>query len=214
MRIFPSFIGCVGLSLAVSPALFAEEADGIAALTPDIYHGGRYYQEAQAHPKLKKVRDPKRRVRLVARDLGWKSKRLQSAIEKFEAAGPDISARAAERIRAKLAATPVKGQILDVLINDSEPKHVVAYVRWQASSGRMATQEASHIAHATAHGAPFVSTLSLSAIAPGVDRASKTSVWAAKISRSAMLRINPKRIPNFADRSYKRLFEDLKTKPF
>ena len=136
------------------------------------------------------------------------------AIAKMEGLDGDPSKLAADSIKSGFGGTRVKGRVLDVLINTSEPKHVVAYVRFRGTKAADVIKDASAIAHVVSKQAPLVSTLSLSAIHPKAPATSKKSVWSAKIAADRMGNINPKRIEDYADRMYKRLFEVVDSVPF
>lgn len=189
-------------------------ATDVTEITPDDFYGAKYFETALEHPKVARQKSESRKVALVARDLGWKKTKLQSALEKMRSLEGDPLELARSAIMAGFEESRVKGRVLDVLFNASEPKHVVAYVRWRGSKSREAVKEASTIAHVIAEKAPFVSTLSLAAIHPKATDDSKTSVWEAKIARMSMERIKPTRIDSYADRLYARMFEDMKTRPF
>lgn len=198
-----------GLLGATSAALGAE----IGEITPDDFYGATYYKNAIEHPDLQRL-SAKKQMRAIARDMGWKAKKLKAAVAKVETLHGDAQALAMAAIKANLEKGRVKGRVLDVLMNAEEPKHVVVYVRWRGSKSADAVKEASAIAHAVHSGAPLVSTLSLSAIHPKASDDSRASVWSAKIAHTSMERINPKRIEDYAERMYKRLFEGVESKPF
>ncbi len=202
-------IATTGLLLA-SPSAFAAE---ITEITPDDFYGATYYKNALEHPQIQKLSE-KRKLRAVAKDMGWKKKKLQAAIAKMETITGDPAKLALDGIKKSLEGGRVKGRVLDVLMNTEEPKHVVVYVRWRGSTAANAVKEASAIAHAVHSAAPLVSTLSLSAIHPKASDESTVSVWSGKIGHTSMERINPKRIEDYADRMYKRLFEGVEGKPF
>ena len=135
-------------------------------------------------------------------------------IDKVESLDGDPIELATDAIKNGFAKTRVDGRVLDVLINAEEPKHVVVYVRFQGSTQKDVVKDASTIASVVANKAPFVSTLSLSAIHPKAAKDNKTSVWSAKIGRQAMVRIQDSRINDYADRLYKGLFEGVEERPF
>lgn len=204
-------------SLAVAGALctggVAIAAD-VTELSPDEFYGAAYFKTALEHPKVAKQKSEAKQIALVARDLGWKKAKLAAAIEKVRGLGGDPTELAKASLMKAFEGSRVKGQVLDVLFNASEPKHVVIYVRWRGSKSKEVVKEASTIAHLVSEKAPFVSTLSLAAIHPSAGDDSKTSVWEGKIAGTAMSRINPDRIDRYADRMYARMFEEVKSKPF
>lgn len=199
-------------SLAVGPEASASE---LSTLTRQDYYGGAYYRTALEHPTIQKIKSDGKRLARVAKDLGWKPKQLKEAVEKYDAIEGDIEALATGAIKAALDKTGLKGRVLDVLINTSEPKHVVVYVRWRGNVSVDMVKEASTIAYEVSQATPFVSTLSLAAIHPKADAASKEPVWSGKIGFESMGRIQPKRIDDgSADRLYARLFEGVESKLF
>lgn len=204
--------------IAVSAAATASATE-VGDITADEYWGAAYFKQALEHPQVAKQKSRRRQIALVARDMRrmdrkWNRKRLMRAIDKVDDLGGDPIELATEAIRKGFDGTRVGGRVLDVLINADEPKHVVVYVRWQGSSSKEVIKDAATIAHVVSDQAPLVSTLSLSAIHPKAPKTSKQSVWSGKIGRDAMKRIEDKRIEDYADRLYKRLFEGVEEKPF
>lgn len=210
-RAFTAAAALTGLlSLGAAPGA----ATDVSEVTAEEYYGAAYFQNALEHPKVAEQKSERRRIALVARDIGWNRRKLAAAIEKVRGLDGDPTELAKAALMSAFEASRVKGRVLEVLFNDSEPKHVVCYVRWRGSKGKEAVKEASTIAHLTAKHAPFVSTLSLAAIHPKSAEDTKTSVWEGKIARTAMERISPDRIDRYAERLYARMFEDVKSRPF
>lgn len=204
--------GLALLSLAIGADAWASD---LSSLTRQDYYGGAYYRDALEHPTIQKIKSDDKKLKRVAKDLGWKPKQLQAAVAKYESIEGDIEALATDAIKAALAKSSVKGRVLDVLINTSEPKHVVVYVRWRGNLSTDVVKDASTIAYEVSQATPFVSTLSLAAIHPKADKASKEAVWSGKIGFESMGRIQPKRIDDgSADRLYARLFEGVESKLF
>lgn len=199
------------LTLGASTPAFATE---VTDITADDFYGAAYFETALEHPKVAKQKSEKRQLAMVARDIGWKKKKLAAAVDKLRDLDGDPVELAKKALSAAFESSKVKGQVLDVLFNASEPKHVVCYVKWRGTKGKEAVKEASTIAHIVAEKAPFVSTLSLAAIHPKSKPDSTKSVWQAKIARTSMERISPARIESYADRLYKRMFEDIKALPY
>lgn len=189
-------------------------ATDITEITPEDFYGAAYFKNALEHPKVAAAANERRQIAMVARDMGWNRRKLAAAIEKVRSLPGEPTELAKKAFLDAVAESRVEGRVLDVLFNDSEPKHVVMYVRWRGSKAKEAIKEASTIAHLVGIHAPFVSTLSLAAIHPKAPDASKKSVWQAKISRTSMERINPSRIETYAERMYTRMFEELKALPF
>lgn len=210
-------LGALPLTLGLLLAMPAHAAD-IGEISKEDYHGYAYYQGALEHPKIAKQKSDKRKIRMVARDLGWRgrkgAKRLAEAIEKVESLGGAPDELAQKRILEELEKTRVKGRVLKVTVDARASDHVVAYVRWRGSKSKEAVKEASAIAHAIAAKVPMISTISLGAIHPKADPSAKKLVWSAKIAADSAANISEKRIDGYADRLYKRLFEELKAMPF
>lgn len=199
-----------GLALAPATAL----ATNLGEITAEDYYGAAYFKQAQEHPQVQKAGDKKKQVAMVAKDLKWQPKKLEAAIEKVDGLSGEPVALAKDALKSGFEASRVKGRVLDILINDQEPKHVVVYVRWQASTGKDVVKEAATIASVVAKEAPMISTLSLAAIHPKAAADSKDPVWSAKIGSVSMGRIQANRIDDYADRLYKNLFEGVEAKPF
>jgi hypothetical protein len=211
MRIFP--VALATLSILAMPAAFASELSEVSQA--DFYQAA-YFKGALENPKISRLNHDQQ-ISTIARDLKVKPKNLQAAIQKIEALcgdPDDIGKVASTALLHGADKTRVKGRILDVLINTEEPKHVVAYVRFQTSSSKEVVKEASTIANLIATEAPFVSTLSIAAIHPKADKESKDAVWSAKISADSMKKIQKQRIDDYADRLYKGLFEGVEEKAF
>jgi hypothetical protein len=175
------------------------------------FHAVTYYKTAIDHPQVQKLKSEKARVAAIAKDIKMSPKDLEKALEKAASLGGEPSQLAGQAIRGALDGLRVKGRVLDVSFNVDEPKHVVAYVRWTGSKAADVLKEASEIAYTVKAEAPFVSTLSLAAMPPsGGDQA----VWSAKIGAEPMSKIQLKRIEDYAERLYVRLFEVVDNKPF
>ena len=197
----------------VSASLTADAAE-ISEVSAEEFYGAVYFRSALEHPQVAKQKNRKKQIRLVARDIRWKTKRLTKAIEKVESLSGDPVELAKQAVKAALEKTRVKGRVLDILVNAEEPKHVVMYIRWRGSHRKDAIKEASTIALTVGQAAPLVSTLSLAAIHPKAAATSTKAVWQGKIAGSAMGNIRESRIEDYADRLYARLFEDVKALPF
>ena len=161
-----------------------------------------------------KIKSDKKRLARIARSIKMKPSAVMAAVEKVDGLIGDPGKLAVDSIKSGFKGTRVAGRVLDVLINATEPKHVVAYVRFRGTKATEVIKDASMIAHVVANKAPLVSTLSLSAIHPKAAATSKKSVWAAKVSIDRAGNIDPKRIDDYAERLYKRLFEIVETRPF
>ena len=212
LRLLLPLATAAGLALG-GPLAHAADAGDISGVTGEEFYFARYYQGALEHPKIQKLSESAK-INAVAKDLHAKPGKLKEAVEKVGALGGDPAELALTAVKSAFEQTRVKGRVLDVLINADEPKHVVIYVRWQASTQPDVVKEASEIAHTVATKAPLVATLSLAAIHPKAPKDSKDAVWSAKIGRDRMASIQPKRIDDYADKLYKRLFEGVEEKTF
>lgn len=193
-------------------------ASDIGEITKDDFHGYSYYQTALEHPKIAKISSDKKKLRLIAKDLGWRGrkgrKRLSAAVEKVEALGGSADALAQTLIETELNKGRIKGRLLKVTVDTRASDHVIAYVRWRGSKRKNAVKEASEIASIIASKVPMVSTISLGAIHPKAAENATKLVWSAKISADSAVNISAARIDDYADRLYKRLFEEVTTLPF
>jgi len=210
MSIIRSSLIIAALGTLGGPALASE----ITEITSEDFYAAKYYESALEDARVQKIKGEAERIKTIAKSIKLSPKDLKAAIEKVGSLGGDPAKLAVAAIRAGAKGTRVEGRILDVLINDSEPKHVVAYVRFRGASSAEVIKDASAIAHIVASQTPLVSTLSLSAIHPKAEDASTDSVWGAKIASARAGNINPKRIDEYADRMYKRLFEVVDERPF
>ncbi len=209
--------GALPLTLALLFATPAIATD-ITEVSKEEFHGYSYYQEALEDPRIVKQKSEKRKLKMVARSLGWKgrrgTKKLTAAIEKVGGLSGAADALAKKAIETKLAESRIKGRLLRVTIDTRASDHVVAYVRWRGSKGKEAVKEASEIASIIATQVPLISTISLGVIHPKAAENAKKLVWSAKISTDSAANINPSRINDYADRLYKRLFEEVTARPF
>ena len=203
-------LAALTLSFVAQPS----HAGDISEITAKEYYAAKYYADALEDKRIQKIKSDAKKMKKIARSIKMKVSELKAALEKVDALAGKASELGKSAIEGGFASTRVEGRVLDVLINDTEPKHVVAYVRFQAKSSREVIKDASTIANIVHTKAPFISTLSLAAIHPKAAKTSKKSVWGAKIGSDRMQNINPKRIEDYAERMYKRLFEVVESKPF
>jgi len=201
------------LALLLAPAALAIASE-TKSISKDEYYAAAYYKTALEHPAIAKLKSDEAKLKAVGKDIKMPPKKLEEAIAKVNGLGGDPGEMAAASIKSALSSGRMKGKVLDVLLNTEEPKHVVAYVRWQGTSAKDVVKEASEIAHAVSTEAPFVSTLSLAAIPPTASKDSREAVWSAKIAAARMTNIQPKRIDEYAASMYSRLFEIVDNKPF
>ena len=201
-------------ALLLSSMATAAYAGDVSEVTKDDYYGYGYYQQALEHPKIAKQKTDKAKVRMVARDMRWKSAKLQAAIDKVSGLDGEVIPLATQAAKDALEKTRVKGRIINLVIDPQNPNLVVMYVRWRGTKSKEVVKEASAIASAIAKAVPLVSTISLAAIHPKSPADTKTTVWQAKISASSAANISESRIDGFADRLYKRLFEEIEERPF
>lgn len=201
---------CTVALATAAPAVAA--AEGLSEITREDFHGALYYKNALEHPTVAKLPSEERKLRAVARDMGWPMARLKSAVDKVAALGEDPVQVAQDAIMKGFEGTRLEGQVLQVLINADNPDHAVAYVRWRGSHKVDVVKEAATIAHVVHKQAPFIATASIAAIHPKSPPDSKMTVWSAKIGDSQMARIQPSRIEDYADRLYARMFENVQEK--
>ena len=214
MNLMKTLIVAAAAALTMSFAAQTTHANEISEISAKEFYAAKYYADALEDKRIQKIKSDAKKMQKIARSIKMKVSELKAALEKVDALSGKPSELAKSAIESGFGDTRVKGRVLDVLINDSEPKHVVAYIRFQAKSSREVIKDASTIANIVHAKAPLVSTLSLSAIHPKAAKTSKTSVWSAKIGSDRMQNINPKRIEAYAERMYKRLFEVVDSKPF
>jgi hypothetical protein len=210
----PVFTKAALAALALAAAPSSARAADLSQISSADFYAAAYYKEALEHPQIQKLKADKDKISAVAKDMKITPKKLKEALDKVEALGGDPAQLAVEAVQEALKGERVKGRVRDVLINTDEPKHVVLYIRWQADKAADVVKDASAIAYTVGAKAPLVSTLSLAAIHPKADPASKDSVWSGKIGHAQMARISPGRIEEYAERLYKNLFEGVEEKPF
>jgi hypothetical protein len=213
---FSSMFKRLLFALALVSPTVAHASPDVSAITADDFRAAAYFKEASEHPEISKLKSKKAQIAAVARDLKMDSKKLEKALAKVESIGDpeEVAKKVEEIIKGAAEDSRVKGHVLDVLVNAEEPKHVVLYVRWQASNAKDVVKEASTIANLVAERTPLISTLSLAAIHPKADVSSKDAVWSGKISSQSMAKIQKARIDEYGDRLYKGLFEGVEEQKF
>lgn len=200
------------MGLMIPAAAFGAQ---ISEITAEDFYAAMYFRQALEHPDIQKLSSKAKRVEKVAKDIGLRPKALEKSLAKVESLGGEAADLAKKAIEAELGKSRVQGRVKSVMLNAEEPKHVVAYICWEGSNPKSSLKEAATISASVGSGAPLVSTLSLNGVQPGGDcKAPKASVWSAKIGHDGMIRINPKRIDDYADRLYKNLFEGLTERNF
>lgn len=164
----------------------------------------RQYQRAIVDPQVEKIAPPKR-MAAIAKDAGFKKPALEQAVAKGEAAG-DVKARCEANVKEALGASGLAGKLSRVDV-DAESPHAVMYIGWNNAALDKLEEEASLVAAETAKACPFLSTIRVWA----QDASNpKTRVFQALISRTAAVRIDAKRVDDFADTRFIRLFEGVK----
>jgi len=186
----------LGLSMPASAAPIA--------MTADEYRLFKDYSQALSDARVQKLPETKR-MAAIAKNFKVKEQTLKSAVEKGEQYGTTGGQTCEKEIRALLDATPLKGHVADVKVDDADG-HVVTYVSWKNENGDKLEEEAALVALLAAKGAPITSTIAIWS----TDQASGRKVFEAKISADAASHFNQERIPMFAKARYIRVFENVR----
>ncbi len=205
-----SLLAVVALSsytLSSSPAAAAVDLDEEGFR---LYCG---YLDALSDPKVQKMA-PAKRDKAIAAKAKIAPKKLTEAVKKGEVAGAtcDEIGKRAKADAKKALDQALPGRIQFFEIDDSDPTHVVASVRWLGIDKKKAFDEAALIAFAIAHEAPIVKTIAIRAVDPGAaDHTADEAIWLeARITRQIALRIQKDKIVDYGQSRYRQLFDGQK----
>ncbi len=171
------------------------------------------YLDALSDPKVQKLSGAKR-DKAIAAKAKIAPKKLMEAVKKGALAGAtcdEIGKRVQSDAKSALDQA-LPGRIQYFEIDDTDPTHVVASVRWLGIDKKKAFDEASMIAHAIASQAPIVKTIAIRAVDPGAkDPTSDEAIWLeARITRQIALRIQKDKIVDYGQSRYRQLFDGQK----
>ncbi|MEW6434270.1 MAG: hypothetical protein AB1730_22440 [Myxococcota bacterium] len=190
----------LAVTLSAVPA-FALEPLG---LTEDEFRMYRQYKNAMADERVQAMK-PEKRLPAIAKDAGYKTKELQQAVDKGEAAG-DLKAKCEANLKEIFTAGELAGRTGRLEV-DTDAAQAVAYVQWFNAEPRNLPIEASFAAAKAAEACPIASTITVWAQDKG---APKVRVFQALISSTGARRINVERVKDFAETRYMKLFEKVK----
>jgi hypothetical protein len=175
------------------------------------------FLDAQEMPKYAKIKSKKKQLAKIARYARVKAKTMKKAVEKGSEVGATCDEVGklyeADAKKALKGEKSLAGRILwdTYLFDFSTPDHVVVAVSWTGADKKKLVQEASLIAKVLADAAPIAKTIAIRGVNPrAADKTSDEAIWwEAKTSPDRASRIDVKRIPDFADRRYIRLFDGV-----
>lgn len=214
MRRPASFLIAAACTLTLALPASAEKSDALTREDFYLYCGYLVELDKAKYQKIKSDRVKLKRIARAARVGRGKMKKAVHKGTKVGATCDEVGkvyeTAAKEALKKE---TSLAGRILwDTYVLDwSTPDHVVVAVTWTGADKKKLVQEASLIAKRLADAAPIAKTIAIRAVNPRAkDKTSDDAVWwEAKTSPSRAGRIDVKRIPDFADRRYIRLFDGV-----
>jgi hypothetical protein len=204
------FAALLALSLAVPAAASSSSLEGISGEDYRLFCG---YMDALERDDIKKLKG-KRRDKKIAKLAKLPRKKLMKAVNKVKEKGAtcDEVGKLAETESQKAVDAVLGKRVLLYVLDYSDPSHVVASVVWMAMDQKKVVQEAATLAKTLADTVPIAKTIAIQAMKPGEkDPKNKAAVWfEAKAGPKRVAKIDPKRIKDFADSRYIRLFDGVK----
>ena len=206
-------------SLAFAAALPLFAASGAQAAVDLDEEGFRLYcgyLDALEDPRIQKIAAGPKRDKAIAKQAKIAPKKLTEAVAKGSAVGATCDEVGklvkAEAKRALDAALPGRVEFFE--LDDSDPSHVVASVRWLGIDQKKLYDEAALIAFVLSREAPIAKTIAIRGVDPQAkDRTTDEAIWLeARITRMIAMRIQKEKIADYAQSRYKQLFDGQKGK--
>lgn len=206
-------------TLVLAALALAAVTAGPAAAVVDLDEEGFRlycgYLDALEQPAIQKL-SGKKRDAAIAKMAKVPPKKLTEAVKKGEVAGStcdEIGKRVKQDAKTALDAA-LPGRIQFFEIDETDPSHVVASVRWLGVDSKKLYHEASLIAFVLSREAPIVKTIAIRAVDPQAkDSTADEAVWLeARITRMIATRIQKDKIVDYAESRYKQLFDGQKGK--
>ncbi len=182
-------------------------------LSADDYRVFCGYEDALKDPKIAKLSASKQWLK-VAKMAKMKKSALQTAVKNAQAVG-DSCAAIGKKMSAQYEQAIKKvlpGRVQWAQLDVSDPAHIVAGVRWVGGDKKKLVEEATLLAVKMHETAQFSKTLALRAVVPGEKAGSENPrIWyEATMASERAKNIDPKRIKDFANSRYSRLFDGVK----
>lgn len=194
----------VGMTAAPQGALAAHnDSDAVTAKEYALYMD---WNDGRRDPRLAKF-DDAMKLRKIAKNLGVAVGEMKAAIARVEPLAASLAATTQEAIRTALQDTPLRGRVLDVLV-DAGQSHVVASVKWRCGALADLEKEAAYAGWASGQAGGIVGTTAIWCV-----NEKNTKLFSATAANVGLGRINKAAIPRFAKARYIRLFEGVKTGP-
>jgi hypothetical protein len=173
------------------------------------------YLDALEQPAIQKLSGKKKDAQ-IAKMAKVSPKKLLEAVSKGEVAGAtcdEVAKRVKKDAKTALDAA-LPGRIQFFEIDETDPSHVVASVRWLGVDQKKLFDEASLIAFVLSREAPIVKTIAIRAVDPQAkDSTADEAIWLeARITRMIALRIQKEKIADYAQSRYKQLFDGQRGK--
>ena len=204
-RVFFLALIASSVSFALAEGEPESEAEApIPNMNAEDYRLYREYMNALRDPRVEAIPEAQR-LRRIAQNFGVPLPRLREVVALGEEIGEGQVERQQAAARAALENTPVKGRVRSVEFVDSRGI-VVAYVGWRTTDQDDLVPEAAHIAKSIADSAPVVDLVAMWACM------GSRKVFTARIQTSSASRFNVRRIDDFAETRYIRLFEEVRNR--
>jgi hypothetical protein len=210
-RLAPALTAALlALSLSLPAAASSSSLDGITGEDYRLFCG---YMDALERDDIKKLKG-KARDKKIAKLAKMSASKLMKSVKKVQTKGAtcDEVGKIAESESKSAIEAALGPRVLLYVLDYSDPSHVVASVVWMAMDQKKVVQEAATIAKTLADTVPIAKTIAIQAMKPGEkDPKNKAAVWfEAKAGPKRVANIDPKRIKDFADSRYIRLFDGVK----
>ncbi len=196
-------LSVVVFALMLAQKVFASEFD----FSNNDYYAYYYYHQALSHDRIQNTPESQK-IDKIAKSIGMKAKDLKRVLEKAEKIGEDPKAHSLSLIKHALAETLLKGRILDVMIDDSDIAHPVAYVQWIASDKDHLEIEALWVVYTIGQKIDFPKTIGVWAMHPKQTKTKK--VFEATVAFEHAKRIQSEKIEKYGKKLYFKAFEGVK----
>ena len=203
------FVAALPLGLLLGTALPAAATVDLNEDEFRLYCG---YLDAAEKPEIQKLKGHRRDAK-IAKLAKVKPKVLSAAVEKGEAIGGDCASMgktANDDVKSALDKA-LPGRISFFELDASDPSHVLVRVAWIGIDKKKLVEEASLVATTVAANAPMTKTIALRGVDPtATDKTADDAGWFdAKITGMNARRIDAKKIWEYAETRYRRLFDGV-----
>lgn len=217
MRRIPASLVAVVCSLMLA---FPAAANIEPELTREDFYLYCGYLEALELPKYGKIKSSRKRIAKIARFAKVSAKKMRKAVKTASKVGStcdEIGKLYEEDAKKALnAEVSLKGRVIweTYVLDWSTADHVVIAVTWTGADKKKLVQEASLIAKVFASRVPIAKTIAIRGVNPrAADKTSDDAIWwEGKTSPARANHIDVKRIPDYAESRYLRLFDGVVNK--